>query len=401
MPIRLSPGGAVGEWANWSGKVDASPVDVVAALDEAHVVATVVEASARDVGVRCVGAAHSHAPLVPTDGLIVDMAALTGVYEVDRARGVARIAGGTRIADLGEPLRAKGVALFNQGDIDRQAIAGAVATGTHGTGPTLQNLSAGVRGLRLVVADGTVVECDADRNSELLAAARLSLGAFGVVTEVTLAVRDSYVLDETMWFEDLDEILDRVDELTNATRHFEFFWLPGKSQAVCKSLAETDGEPRYPLDDEGSRLAWSYDVLANDRPDKHTEMEYSLPEEAGPSCLRELRDLIARDFPDLAWPLEYRTLAADDVWFSSAYERATVTISVHQGVDQDDGPLFRACEEVFLAHGGRPHWGKEHHLTGAQLAEIHPRWDDWWNVRDQWDPEGRFLNDHLRRWRDG
>jgi L-gulonolactone oxidase len=136
-------------------------------------------------------------------------------------------------------------------------------------------------------------------------------------------------------------------------------------------------------------------VLANDRPDKHSEMEYALPAARGPACFRALRERIARDFPGLRWPLEYRSVAADDLWISAASGRETVTISVHQGVDVPDEPLFRACEEIFRAHEGRPHWGKVHYLDGAELARIHARWPAWWRVRDRFDPDGRFLSPYL------
>ncbi len=350
-------------------------------------------------GIRVVGAAHSHSPLVTTDDLLLDPSQLDGLVKADRMSREVRVRAGTRISALGAPLREAGVALHNQGDIDSQAIAGAVATGTHGTGITLRNLSSAVVGARLVLADGSVVECDAEAEPELYQVARLSLGAVGVVTELRLSVRDSYKLEEHMWLEELDCVLERLEELTTATRHFEFFWMPGHERAACKSLAETEEEPRYPLAAEGSRLAWSYDVLANERLEKHTEMEYSVPAEHGPDCLRALRELVRRDFPDLAWPLEYRTLAADDVWLSSAYERATVTISVHQGVDRDDAALFRACEAVFRCYDGRPHWGKVHFRSGEELAAIHPRWQDWWQARDRYDPEGRFLNPYLEHLR--
>ena len=349
--------------------------------------------------IRVVGAAHSHSPLVTTDDLLLDPLELDGLVVADRVSREVRVRAGTRISALGAPLREAGVALHNQGDIDRQAIAGAVATGTHGTGITLRNLSSAVRGARLVLADGSVVECDAEAEPELHQVARLSLGAVGVVTELRLSVRDSYKLEEHMWLEELDCVLERLEELTTATRHFEFFWMPGHERAACKSLAETEEEPRYPLGAEGSRLAWSYDVLANERLEKHTEMEYSVPAEHGPDCLRTLRELVRRDFPELAWPLEYRTLAADDVWLSSAYERPTVTISVHQGADRDDAALFRACEAVFQSYEGRPHWGKVHFLSGEELAAIHPRWQDWWRVRDRYDPEGRFINPYLEQLR--
>ena len=383
-------------WSNWSGRVTATPAEIVQPADEAAVVRALRRAAREGARVRAVGAAHSHAPLAATDGLLLDPSRLRGVVKVDAAAGEAIVRAGTRISALGPPLHAAGVALHNQGDIDRQAIGGAVATGTHGTGTTLRNLSASVTGARIVLAGGEPVECDAGRDPDLFHAARLSLGALGIVTELRLSVRAAYKLDERIWREELDAVLERIDELTSATRHFEFFWLHGRSRAACKSLRETAAEPRYPLADEGQRLGWSYQVLANDRPDKHTEMEYSLPAAHGPDCMRALRELIARDFAELAWPLEYRTLAADDVWLSTAYQRPTVTISVHQGIDRDDGELFRACESVFLSFDGRPHWGKVHFLSGRELAALHPRWDDWWHVRDRVDPDGRFLNDYLR-----
>jgi FAD/FMN-containing dehydrogenase len=251
-----------------------------------------------------------------------------------------------------------------------------------------------------VTAAGDIVDCDREHEPELFEVARLSLGAVGVVTELTLAVRDAYKLEERMWLEELDAVLARADELAHETRHFEFFWRPGSRRAACKSLVETNADPVYPLAPEGARCAWSYDVLANDRNDKHTEMEYSLRAADGPACFRALRDLISRDFPSLRWPLEYRTLAADDVWLSTAYGRPTVTISVHQGIDADDGPLFAACEAVFRTFEARPHWGKRHGCSGEELAKLHPRWRDWWRVRDLWDPDGRFLNDCLSTWRE-
>lgn len=380
-------------WTNWSGKLAATPLEIATPRSEGEVVEIVRRGS--EPKIRCVGAGHSHSPLVVTDGIVLDTSALASVTEIDPQRREALIGAGTRISSLGEPLREAGLALKNQGDIDRQSIAGAVGTGTHGTGPSLQNLSASVVGARMVLADGSTIDCGPENEPELFEVAKLSLGAVGVVTGVRLSLRDSYKLEEKMWLEDLDAVLDRIDELVAATRHFEFFWMPGKPRAACKSLVETNSEVHYPLATEGSRLAWSYDVLANERNDKHSEMEYSIPAKQGPACLRALRDLIAREFPDLAWPLEFRTLAADSVWLSSAYRRPTVTISVHQGVDSADEPLFRACEEVFLGYQGRPHWGKVHYLNGERLAATHERWSDWWRVRDHYDPKRRFLNRYL------
>lgn len=388
-------------WRNWSGRIEAHPEAILRVSSEDEAAAAVRRAADERRPVRVVGAAHSHAPLVPTAGLLLDPAALSGVVAVDRDAGEARVLAGTRIADLGVPLREAGVALHNQGDIDRQAIAGATATGTHGTGRTLQNLSASVLGARIILADGEIVDCDATHAPDLYRAAQLSLGALGVVTQLHLAVRDAYRLEERMWLQEIDDVLDAIDVWVHETRHFEFFWLPGSRRAACKSLRETDASPRYPLGAEGSRLAWSHEVLANDRPDKHTEMEYSVPAAHGVECFREIRTCVERHRPDVGWPIEYRTVAADDVWCSPAYQRETVTISVHQGIERDDEPLFRACEAVFDAFGGRPHWGKVHYQTAESLARLHPRWGDWWAVRDRVDPEERFLNPHLASLRPG
>jgi len=385
------------QWNNWSGRLSGSPERIESPRDEADVVQVIRHASSDRSRIRCVGAGHSHSPLVVSNETLLDLSALSGIVDASFTRKEATLRAGTRISALGVPLRQHGLALHNQGDIDRQAIAGAIATGTHGTGRTLQNLSASIVGARLVLADGRVVDCDAENKSELFEVCRLSLGAVGVLTELRLSVREAYRLEERMWLEDLDSILENIEGLTSATRHFEFFWQPGKKAAACKALTETLEAPRYPLAAEGARLAWSDEVLANDRADKHTEMEYSVPTESGPDCFRALREMIARDFPDLAWPVEYRTLAADDVWLSTANGRETVTISVHQGVDLEDRPLFRAAEEIFLSYEGRPHWGKVHYLGADQLAKAHPRWNDWWRVRNEYDPGGLFMNPYLER----
>jgi FAD/FMN-containing dehydrogenase len=383
-------------WRNWSGRQRAKPAAVHFARSETDVAALLREADRRGDTVRAAGAGHSHAPLVPTSGIVVDTSGLAGVISTDRDRRRAWVWSGTRIHALGRPLHDAGLALANQGDIDRQAIAGATATGTHGTGRTLGNLSTAVVGAQVALASGDIVSCDASRESALFAVVRQGLGAAGVVTRLELALRDAYRLQERSWSEPFDAILERTDPLSRESRHFEFFWYPHTDLAQAKAIDETQNPARYPLAPEGSRCAWSYEVLPNDRPHLHTEMEYSVAADDGPACLREIRALIRRDFPELRWPVEYRTLAADDVWLSTAYGRPTVTISVHQGIEEDEAPYFRACEAIFRTFAGRPHWGKVNYLARAELAAIHPRWDDWWAARDRFDPKGTMLNDYLR-----
>jgi len=383
-------------WNNWSGRQRSKPTALYFIRSEADAAAIVRQAGRAKQSVRIAGAGHSHAPLVVNNGVIVDASGLAGVISTDAAMQRAWVWSGTRIYALGRALHDHGLALKNQGDIDRQAIAGAVATGTHGTGQTLQNLSASVTGIRMITASGDIVECSAERNAELFQAARLGLGAFGIVTQLQLQLREAYRLKEHGWSEPFDVLLPRLDTLVAQSRHFEFFWYPHTDIAVAKSTDATTADPEYPLAEEGSRLAWSYEVLANHRPLLHTEMEYSVPASDGPACMRAIRELIRKDFTGLRWPVEYRTLAADDVWLSTAYERPTVTISVHQDVNENDEPYFRACEEIFNAFSGRPHWGKVHYLDGAALASRHPRWREWWQARDAIDPSGTFLNEYLR-----
>lgn len=386
-------------WSNWSGRATCEPAQLRFVRSVEDLRATVRHAALEGRRVRAAGSGHSHFGLVPTDDVIVDLSGLAGVIEVDRRAGSARVWAGTTIAALGRPLHDAGVALANQGDIDRQAIAGAVATGTHGTGRHLRNLSASVRRLRIVTADGDEIECSPATDAATFEAARLSIGAFGIVTQVELAVVPAYRLAETGWRADYDELRPAIASLSEQHRHFEFFWYPGRDFAVAKAIDETDEPAAYPVGDEGGRTAWNYEVLPNHRPNLHTEMEFGVPLDRSLDCLDEIRDLINTSFPDLRWPVEYRTLAADDVWLSQAYGRDTATISVHQGVDVSDEPLFRACEAVFRRYEGRPHWGKVHFYDGDDLGAAHPRWHDWWTRRDAIDPNGVFLNGILQAWR--
>ena len=323
---------------------------------------------------------------------------LAGVISADADS--AWIWGGSRIHTLGLALHQSGLALPNQGDIDQQTIAGATATGTHGTGATLSNLSSRVIGSQIALADGRLVTCTASSDDplerELWQASRLHLGAFGIITRLHLALVPSFRLQERTWQAPLLATLEDLQSLVDDNRHCEFFWYPHTDTAQVKVIYPTDADPTYPLGDEGSRCGWNFEVLPNHRPHLHTEMEYSVPAEHGPDCMRAIKILLEQRFPDVRWPVEYRTLAADDVWLSTAYDRATVTISVHQAVAEPDEPYYRACEEIFLEFGGKPHWGKANYLSGGQLAALHPRWEDWWRVRDLVDPKGVFLNPYMR-----
>ena len=383
-------------WQNWSGRHRSDVEQLAFVRSEADAAALVAACNAAGRSIRVAGAGHSHAPVVLNDQVIVDVSGLAGVVAVDQDAGTARVRAGSSIFSLGRQLHDHGLALRNQGDIDRQLLGGVIGTGTHGTGRDLQNIPASVLGLSLILPDGEQVTCDHDHEPDLFEVARLSLGSVGLITEVNLQLARSQVLKESGFDTSWEELVDQVPTLVDSHQRFEFFWYPGNDQATVKIINPTDEPPVYPLAAEGARQAWSFEVLPSHRPHLHTEMEYSVPAEDGLACFRDIRELLQSRFPDVVWPVEYRTVAADDIWLSMATGRPTVTISVHQDIRQDETDYYRACEEVFLTYGGRPHWGKVNYLDGEQLASRYPAWEQWWQVRDRYDPRGTFLNAYMR-----
>jgi len=432
-------------WANWSGGVTALPQAIVQPADEAELARVLAQAPAP---VRVTGTGHSFTPLCATDGTLVSLDAMQGLVSADPATKQALVKAGTKIHALGMPLYEHGLALINQGDIDRQAIAGGVATGTHGTGLGLGSFSAAVAGLRLVTPRGEVFEADRSSNEAIYQAGRLSLGALGVVSELTMQCRAAYALRETGWTQNAQEVLEDLERLSRATRHFEFWWFPYADKAICKTLDEVEGFSAAPkgltgdkatgdamdaeeklvrtlMDiawrvpmlsgflqrlmtrmagsesmnrhaDASGKAAWSFEAFPSARNIRFNEMEYAVPAEAGPACLRELVAAIRKSGIQVCFPLEYRFVAGDDVWLSPFYGRDSVTISVHQYHKQDYAPLFSLCERIFRRYDGRPHWGKIHSMSAAEFSSVYPRWRDFLEVRAALDPEGRMLNDHLR-----
>lgn len=416
-------------WSNWSGSVTCTPQRIAMPTSEAEVVALIKEAAAARSTVRVAGTGHSFTPLCASDDVLVSLDGLQGLTpspalpqfggggavladdslpNLGRAReGYATFWAGTKLHQVGDPLWVAGLAMANMGDIDRQALAGAVSTGTHGTGPTLGNISTQVVGLRLALASGELVDCSPTQEPELFKAAQVSLGALGIITQVTLRCLPAYRLHERTWVAGFEECMAQLDTLIAANRHFEFFWVPSEDVCAMKTLnpttAETLASPNHPsvtgrlaryVRDE--KIDRSYRIFPSERNLKFNETEFAVPAANGPDCLREIRDLMQRRYPAVLWPIEYRTLAADDIPLSPAYGRATVTISVHQAADLPYQPFFADVEAIFRNHQGRPHWGKIHSHKARELAALYPAWAAFQTVRAQVDPAGCFLNEHLR-----
>jgi FAD/FMN-containing dehydrogenase len=383
-------------WCNWSGSVRCTPVRRERPSSEAQLAALLRGAAAEGLGVRVAGRGHSHTPLVATDGLLLELDALSGIETCDASAREATLRGGTRLAEIGAPLQAHGLAMENLGDVDVQALAGAIATGTHGTGSTLRSLSNQVVGLRLYTATGDRLECSEAKDPHVFEAARVALGSFGVIAAVRLRLVPAYRLHERIWREDTLPALEALPERIAANRHFEFFWLPQKDRLELKALHPSALPAGVVAERRRERVGPAHEILPSLRDVRHVEMEYAVPAEHGVACFLELRERMRRRHPDVFWPVEYRTLAADAIPLSPAYGRDTVTLSLHQGVDLPYQDLFADGEAIFRNHAGRPHWGKLHSRTAPELRDLYPRWGDFHAVRRELDPGGRFLSAYLR-----
>jgi FAD/FMN-containing dehydrogenase len=381
------------DWQNWSGS-QRHRARLVAPEDVAGVAAAVREAAAAGMTVRSVGSAHSFVPFW-TDGVILSLDRISGLLSVDVERRQATIATGTKLHQLGPLLWQYGLSLPQQGDIDRQSLAGALSTGTHGTGRGLPSLPNFVKAMTLVTAKGEVRTLTPAADGELFAAAQVSQGALGVMVSATLQLDAAFNLHERTWNCAFEECADQCAVLIDANRHFEFFWAPNTDACEMKVLNKTDAAAATLGDRE--YIAPAYEAFPSDREVRFNEMEYSVPFAAGWDCFLELREMMLGDFPRLPWPIEFRTLAADDILLSTAQGRETVTLSVHQGADRDYRPLFDAAEAVFRNHAGRPHWGKVHGLGAQALVRLYPGFETFQHQRRALDPNGVFLNDYLRR----
>jgi FAD/FMN-containing dehydrogenase len=392
------------------GNQSFTPGYAAAPRDEEEVAGLVREAAERGSGVRVAGARHSFTPIVETDGLLLDVSALSGVIVADAGRKRATALSGTLIRDFYEPLWREGLALKNQGDIDTQQIAGAVSTATHGSGIRNTCFSGVVRSVRLVTATGEVRDIG-ESEPELLRAAQVSIGMLGVMTQLELEVTDAYRLTEQVDLWRWEEVLERWDELVHGHRHFGFFWLPTEESAALYNLSGhdqtmadkcyvkiyDDATPDQPDSDApGHRTDRCYRIYPMVYDPNFHELEYFVPLEQGPDALSAMRELMLRSLPDSIYPLEVRTVGPDDAYLSPNYKTATTVISVSGTPGTDYWDYLRSVDALLSDFSARVHWGKLHFLTPERLHALYPEADAFINARRELDPSGVFLNTHLR-----
>lgn len=416
-----SPPSALGPsliWRNWvSNQVSRIGHFAMPGSDE-EACAIVKVAARNGLSVRVAGTGHSYTPIVATDGVVVSAERLTGIEAIDPQRGHVTLRGGTRICDVGPALRAAGWALPNQGDIDLQTISGAISTGTHGSGDDIQCLAGPIVGMRFAASDGSILDISEESDPDTLQAAKVSLGMFGIILSVTMKLVPAFDLHDKVWQADFDECLENLDRLCKENRSVRVFWCPTEHSASLFSLPDTRGLGRTrkasdvcemrtlnvttaPAESvagkRGELIGPSYRIFPGSIPiPNHNECEYSVPYEDGPTVFRAIRKLVQTKHTDQIFPVEYRTVASDEIWMSPYYRRKTAMVSVAGGAGEDYSAFIRDCEAIFAEVGGRPHWGKLHSLGRDSIAELYPRYEDFVARRRQFDPEGRFLNTYLK-----
>src|SRR6201994_512485 len=434
-------GGGVAEatWRDWAGNGTATPGRWERPASTEQIVRAVTTAGAEGRCVRAVGSGHSFTPIAVAPGVALDLSGWAGIVAADTRTGLVTVRSGTRLRDLDADLHRLGLALANLGDIDVQTVAGAVSTGTHGTGAKLGGLATQIEALQLVLADGSVVSCSAQERPDLFAAARVGLGALGILTEVTLRCVPAFALAAEEGPEPVEDVITRFGELAAAHDHCEFYWIPnGRNALVKQNNRLPAGQQAAPL--SAARRFYEYEVMENAafgllcragrrapriiprlnritsaalsrrsysdrsyrvfttaRRVRFVESEYAIPAETAPEVLTELRREVPKLADPVMFPVEVRVAAADDIWLSTARGRATAYIAIHQYCGLPYEAYFALFESIVAGVGGRPHWGKMHTLGADRLRELYPQFEAFGKIRNEIDPDGRFTNPYLDR----
>jgi L-gulonolactone oxidase len=426
-----------GGWANWAGDQRCRPARIVAPRSREELAEAIGTAAAAGEKVKVTGSGHSFTEAAMTEATMVRLDALRGVLDVDRASGLVKVGAGTVLRDLNEELAGLGLGLENMGDIDAQTMAGAISTGTHGTGAGFGNISARVEALEIVLADGSVRELTAAGDPELLRSARIGIGALGAISAVTIRCFPSFTLRREDSAHRLADVLDRFDEMAERNDHFELFTFPYSDRALVLERNRTAEAPKpksrvVALLNDVLLENWALEAMAatgkamprtipalarfaglvatgtdnqdrsdrifvNQRNVRFTEMEYAVPRADGPTAVRRVVEWVRLNRYPVFFPIEVRVAAGDDASLSAAHERDTAYIAVHQYRGMEWRPYFEAVESIMNDYGGRPHWGKRHFQTAATLAPRYPRWSEFQAAREELDPGRAFTNEYTAR----
>ena len=420
-------------WRNWGGNQLSVAAEVLTPGTVDEVAALVKEASVTGHKVKAVGSGHSFTAIAVADDRRLLLHRLSELVAIDG--DLVTVQAGMPLHRLNRLLAENGLAMPNLGDIDQQTVAGAISTGTHGSGQAHSTLASCVEAVTLVTGTGEVRRIDA--SSPLFPAARIGIGALGVLVEVTLRCVPAFVLLADERPMPLSEVLAGLDEGIATNDHFEFYWYPytDRTQLKRNNKVPAPDRPlsgfRGWLDDEllantvfqgacrlGRAVPATVPVISavaaraltartyTDRSDRvfctprrvrFTEMEYEIPREGVGEALSALPRIIEKLPFKVQFPVEVRFTGPDDIWLSHGYGRDSAYIAVHQYSGSPYEPYFRAFEAVCEPLGGRPHWGKMHYRDAESLRPAYPKFDDFLAVRNKLDPARIFTNAYLDR----
>jgi FAD/FMN-containing dehydrogenase len=431
-----APRDAEGRFVNWTRTVVTKPAGWREPVGDEEIAAIVRDSFRNGRRVRVVGAGHAFDAIAAPDDLALTLdrdAGIVGRPTTDRVT----VRAGTRLRDLNAALAELGLALPIVGSISRQSIAGAIATGTHGSSLTHGNLSSLVHGLRIVTGRGEVLDLSAA--DPRLDGARVNLGALGIVTELTLAVTPAFRLAESAESRPIDVVKQTLEELARSSEYVKIWWWPHVAEAQVYRYERTN-EPvsawpspslqrwiderilhrlLYPvlMRMEDVRPAWvpainglvvrtmvpprrigpSTLMLSTPFPTRHRETEAAVPLTKAAEALDRLTRLIDREHHLVNAPVEIRFVRGDRSWISPAFGADTCHIGIYMGGRSGVDAYFEAAWREMRALGARPHWGKEMRHRAEELAGLYPEWDRFLQLREVLDPERRFANRFLER----
>ncbi|MEM6800432.1 MAG: D-arabinono-1,4-lactone oxidase [Bacteroidota bacterium] len=419
---------------NWSGSVQWHPQSIEKPDSEAEIQQIVRKAAEKEQKIRVIGTGHSFTRLCQTEDILISLDNYQGLIEVDRESARVRVKAGTKLSYLGDLLYEQGLAMENLGDIDVQSIAGTISTGTHGTGTAFGTISTQVKALKFVNGKGELISCSEEENQDLFKAAQVSLGALGIITEVSLQCIPAYKLELWNRMEAMAEVLANVHQKNSENRNFEFYCFPHsekvwtKSSNIANSQADKDGLfntlTEYVLENYAfkvlcefarifpsqnktvakisvgsipnlKKVKHSHKVYATKRLVRFNEMEYNIPAEAHEEVLKEVMKIASSGKYPVHFPIENRFVKGDDIYLSPASGRDSAYIACHMYNKKDCKPYFAALEDVFKAYEGRPHWGKMNSFNRDDIEVAYPQFDRFLKHRKEQDPEGIFLNAYL------
>lgn len=387
------------QWKNWSGSLFFRPGEVAEPESEEEISALVKSAVASGKKIRVVGAGHSSTPLVKTDDILLSLKHFKGVEDIDRENNRATVLTGMTVKEAGKDLFRYGLAMHNTGDVDVQTLAGAIATGTHGTGKELQNLSSMLKGVRMVTGTGEIVEFNEEEDKDLFRCLKVALGTCGIFLKMRVQLQPTYELQRKEWCMPIEKCLEHLEEFEKTNRNFDFYWYPRSEMAKVRIMnKEGKTMPEISYGDlQRDKKGHSHEILPRTRHLKFDEMEYSLPAENGPACFREIRNLVKEKYrKEVGWRILYRTIKADNGFISPFSGRNSISISLHHNAGLPFWDYFKGVEPIFRKYGGRPHWGKKHTMKAKELKPLYPDWERFQEYRNRFDPHGVFMSPELQ-----